>query len=238
MMSLLKKTRRYSVFYFLASLCIALPVKAEVFTKEALEALAITYIDEKIKSQANPHKELKLSTVPLDERLPDRNCDSELELSTANEPPYNRQVTLQIKCNGTQNWTQYVHVRVLKMSPVIIATTNLARGELITADNLKITMKPSHFVRMQSLQSLELLIGSRSKRNIRSGMPVMLNQICMVCKGDPVNIFASLRGLKIKTSGIALEDGIIGEQVKVKNKKSGKVLKARVDGVESVLVNI
>jgi flagella basal body P-ring formation protein FlgA len=37
---------------------------------------------------------------------------------------------------------------------------------------------------------------------------------------------------------VALEDGTLGEQIQVKNKKSGKVLNARVDGVESVQVNI
>jgi flagella basal body P-ring formation protein FlgA len=83
-----------------------------------------------------------------------------------------------------------------------------------------------------------MLIGSRSKRNIRSGMPVLLNQICMVCKGDAVNIYATIKGLRIKTTGIALEDGTLGEQVQIKNKKSGKILNARVDGVESVQVNI
>jgi len=56
--------------------------------------------------------------------------------------------------------------------------------------------------------------------------------------GDSVNIYANLRGLRIKTTGIALEDGTLGEQIQIKNKKSGKVLNARVDGVESVQVNI
>ncbi|MBB1471304.1 flagellar basal body P-ring formation protein FlgA, partial [Pseudoalteromonas sp. SG41-5] len=122
--------------------------------------------------------------------------------------------------------------------PVIIATENLSRGEVIEAHHLRLIMKPKHFVRAQYLQNQELLIGSRSKRNIRSGYLVALNQICMVCKGDNVTIFAIIRGLKIKTSGLALEDGTLGEQVKVKNAKSGKVLNARVDGVESVQVII
>ena len=103
---------------------------------------------------------------------------------------------------------------------------------------LVIEMMPSHFVRAQYLENTQPLIGSRSKRNIQSGMAILLNQICMVCKGDSVNIYASIRGLKIKTSGIALEDGTLGERVRVKNKKSGKVLNARVDGVESVQVSI
>ena len=82
-------------------------------------------------------------------------------------------------------------------------------------------MKPKHFVRPQYLQEKELLVGSRSKRNIRSGFPVSMNQICMVCKGDNVTIFANIKGLAIKTSGIALEDGTLGEQVRVNKQKIG-----------------
>ena len=65
-----------------------------------------------------------------------------------------------------------------------------------------------------------------------------MSQVCRVCKGENVTCYASLRGLRIKTTGIALEDGTLDELVRVKNKKSGKVLNARVDGVESVQVNI
>ncbi|KTF12822.1 Flagella basal body P-ring formation protein FlgA [Pseudoalteromonas carrageenovora] len=235
-MSLLKKVRRYSVFYFVASLCLATPLHAKVFSKDLLQEIAVSYVANQINT--NDSDKTQLSALPLDSRIPDRICKSPLELTSASEPPFNRQVTIQAKCQDEQAWAQYVHVRVVEMAPVVVANANLARGEVITKSHLSIQMKPSHFVRVQYLDNPDMLIGSRSKRNIRSGMPVLLNQICMVCKGDSVNIYANLRGLRIKTTGIALEDGTLGEQVQIKNKKSGKILNARVDGVESVQVNI
>ncbi|WP_171039587.1 flagellar basal body P-ring formation chaperone FlgA [Pseudoalteromonas sp. S1609] len=235
-MSLLKKIRRYSVFYFLASLCFTLPLKAQVFSKESLQEMAVSYVAQKAVT-TNDNK-IQFSALPLDSRIPDRHCNSEPELVTPSEPPFNRQVTIQIKCNDSDNWAQYVHVRITESAPVVVATTNLARGEVITPSHLSIDMRPAHFIRVQYLDDPEQLIGSRSKRNIREGMPVLLNQICMVCKGDSVNIFANIKGLRVKTTGVALEDGTLGEQVRVENKKTGKVLNARVDGVESVQVNI
>ncbi|WP_166108927.1 flagellar basal body P-ring formation chaperone FlgA [Pseudoalteromonas sp. Z9A5] len=235
-MSLLKKVRRYSVFYFVASLCLAFPLHAKIFNKDLLQEMAVSYVTTKIGDIDN--NKMQISALPLDSRIPDRNCDMAPELSTNSEPPFNRQVTLQIKCNDAQNWAQYVHVRVIEMAPVVVASSNLTRGEVITSSHLSVEMKPTHFVRIQYLDDPKMLIGSRSKRNIRSGMPILLSHICMVCKGDSVNIYANLKGLKIKTSGVALEDGTIGEQIRVKNKKTGKVLNARVDGVESVQVNI
>ena len=235
-MSLLKKVRRYSVFYFLASLCLAAPLHAKVFSKDLLQEIAISHIAEQVTVPLE--KNVEITALALDSRIPDRVCENEPGLVVPNEPPFTRQVTVQIKCNDAQSWTQYVHVRIVKMAPVVVATANLARGEVITKSHLSVQMKPSQFVRVQYLDDPLMLIGSRSKRNIRSGMPVLLNQICMVCKGDAVNIYASIKGLRIKTTGIALEDGTLGEQVQIKNKKSGKILNARVDGVESVQVNI
>jgi flagella basal body P-ring formation protein FlgA len=235
-MSLLKKSRRYSVFYFLSSLLFATHLQAEVYNNEQLQQIAIDFVSEQIPDLDTAPQ---VSALPLDSRIPERLCESPLnELVVPNEPPVTRQVTVQIKCNDAQSWTQYVHVRIVKMAPVVVATANLARGEVITKSHLSVQMKPSQFVRVQYLDDPLMLIGSRSKRNIRSGMPVLLNQICMVCKGDAVNIYASIKGLRIKTTGIALEDGTLGEQVQIKNKLSGKILNARVDGVESVQVNI
>ena len=60
----------------------------------------------------------------------------------------------------------------------------------------------------------------------------------MVCKGDNVTIYAKTRTLTIKTTGVALQDGNVGEQIRVRNQKSGKTISARVKDVESVEVNI
>ncbi|TMN85865.1 MULTISPECIES: flagellar basal body P-ring formation chaperone FlgA [unclassified Pseudoalteromonas] len=235
-MSLLKKIKRYSVFYFVASLGFAFPVSAQVFSKALLQEMAVNYIAEQIGERDS--KQIQLSALPLDSRIPDRACSTTPTIISSSEPPFNRQITIQIKCDDLQSWAQYVHIKVQKMAPVVVTTDNIARGEVITSDHLTIEMKPTHFVRVQYLDEPKVLIGSRSKRNIREGMPILLNQICMVCKGDAINIYASIKGLRIKTTGVALEDGTLGDQIRVENKKTGKVLNARVDGVESVQVNI
>ena len=235
-MSLLKKSRRYSVFYFLASLCLVSPAYGQLYSKEKLQTLATSYIRDQLQPVSD--EQTKISALSLDSRIPERNCTTKPSINVPAEPPFNRQVTVQISCEDIQGWTQYVHVRIIELEPIVVANEHLMRGEVIQAHHLSVEMRPKHFVRVQHLQDKALLIGSRSKRNIRSGLPVVLNQICMVCKGDNITIFATIRGLKIKTSGLALEDGTLGEQVRVKNAKSGKVLNARVDGVESVQVNI
>ena len=43
-------------------------------------------------------------------------------------------------------------------------------------------MKPKQFVRTQYVQDEAILIGSR-RRNLRDGTPIVMSQVCMVCKG-------------------------------------------------------
>nr|WP_305143296.1 flagellar basal body P-ring formation chaperone FlgA [Pseudoalteromonas spiralis] len=179
--------------------------------------MAVSYVAQKAVT-TNDNK-IQFSALPLDSRIPDRQCNSEPELITPSEPPFNRQVTIQIKCNDSDNWAQYVHVRITESAPVVVATTNLARGEVITPSHLSIDMRPAHFIRAQYLEDPTALIGSRSKRNIREGMPVLLNQICMVCKGDSVTIYANIKGLRVKNDGYCIRGWHLGRASKSRKQK-------------------
>ena len=125
-MSLLKKSRRYSVFYFLASLFLVSPTSAQTFNKEKLQELALNYVQSQLPS--NESVERQLNALSLDSRIPNRDCKSELNLTIPTEPPFNRQVTVQLKCEDLVGWSQYVHIRIVELAPVIVASESLARG--------------------------------------------------------------------------------------------------------------
>ncbi|TMP77662.1 flagella basal body P-ring formation protein FlgA [Pseudoalteromonas phenolica] len=235
-MSLLKKTKTYQIFCALACFVTSLSSQAQVYLNQQLETGAETYIRDQIKFKVGTR--IEINALPLDTRLKSRKCASPLLFSSNATPPFNRQVTVRIKCEDLASWTQFVHVRIEELFPVIVTTQNINKGELITAESITTEFKPKHFVRASNLDTEENLIGSRSKRVIRTGASIGLHHICMVCKGDNVTIYAKTRTLTIKTTGIALQDGNIGEQIRVKNQKSGKTISARVKDIESVEVNI
>jgi flagella basal body P-ring formation protein FlgA len=62
--------------------------------------------------------------------------------------------------------------------------------------------------------------------------------ICLVCKGESVTIIAKSNDFMIKTIGKALSDGSKGEEVKVRNSKSGRIINARVESVNKVIINL
>ena len=235
-MSLLKKTKTYQIFCVLACFIASLSSQAQVYLNQQIETGAETYIRDQMKF--NEGTRIEINALPLDARLKSRKCSSPLLFSSNATPPFNRQVTVRVKCEDFASWTQFVHVRIEELYPVIVTTQNINKGKLITAEAITTEFRPKHFIRASNLNTRHNLIGSRSKRIIRAGAVIGLHHICMVCKGDNVTIYATTRTLTIKTTGVALQDGNIGEQIRVKNQKSGKTISARVKDVESVEVNI
>lgn len=209
---------------------------AKTYSPETLEQQAEQFIANQI--EADPEKRIEIRAMPLEFRNSDKVCNDSLELSTPSVPPFNRQVTVQLKCNDSISWSQYVHVRIEEMLPMVVASTSIARGEIISKNAIQVEYRPKQYIRANYYEIIDPLIGSRSKRTISEGMPITSAQICMVCKGDKVTISANQSNLSIKTSGLALEDGNLGELIRVENVNSGKVLRVRVSGVESVEVNL
>lgn len=235
-MSVLKKSGWLQLIYFFASFSIMTQGYAKTYSPESLEQQAVQFIVEQLEH--DPSSRVEVRALPLEFRDSTKTCDSELELSTPSTPPFNRQVTVQLKCNDVLTWTQYIHVRIEEMFPVAIASVAIARGEIIDQDAVSVTLRPKQFVRANFFDNTKTLVGSRSKRTISAGMPITTSMICMVCKGDKVTISANQSNLSISTSGIALEDGNMGDVIRVENSSSGKVLRTRVSGVESVEVNL
>ena len=88
----------------------------------------------------------------------------------------------------------------------------------------------------QSITDSSLIIGSKTKKDIRAGDFLKISDLCLVAKGDVVTISARSHGLEIKASGIAMEEGKLNETIAVKNIKSGKIIRALVKSANSVEV--
>ena len=236
-MSLFNKNHHKLIFFIFLTL-LSNNATAVSYSKAQLEQLAINYLEQDLQGLTSGTR--KLSALAIDPRIPDKNCDTELLINSAKVQRSNRQSTIQIKCLDEKKWNLYVQVKIMEIAPIVVVNQNLNKGEIITKEHLSIKQMQKHLIRTQYLNETQstTLLGSRSKRNLRSGSAITYKQVCMVCKGDKVTIFAGVRGLRIKTAGFALQDGIIGQNISVKNSKSGKKLHAKVLGVDQVKVSI
>lgn len=125
-----------------------------------------------------------------------------------------------------------------KRWPVVIATTSLSAGMILTKDlieeGLAAKVPPG-----QALKSLNQAIGMRLTAGVPSGAVLTKRNIVkspLVMKGETVSLMAEGQGFEIATPARAEEDGYEGDLISVKNIRTGTPMKGRLQRDKTVVV--
>lgn len=178
---------------------------------------------------------VNITAATLDSRLRFPTCSSPLVATTPGKQTLSGNVTVLVRCNS-EDWQLYVPVNVQQTLPQVIATTHLGRGALLSAANIKVAMIENRFQRGVSFTDPQQIIGSKVKHTVKAGDVIQANDICLVCRNDSVLIRASQTGLAIVTTGKALSDGAIGDEIRVQNSKSRRIIDGVITAVGEVSV--
>jgi len=200
-----------------------------------IENFAKTYIEDNITVPSKGKVEINVSTI--DPRIAIKPCLSPLQANIP-ENHNGRNLNLKIYCADSTSWQLYVPVRINTMLPIVVASTPIAKGTVLDNSNLTVEYKDKHKLRGEVIDSPNLIAGARAKRKISQGTAISRRNICLVCKGESVTIIARSNNLMIKAAGIALKDGALGEEINIKNKRSGKTVLARVEALNKVVINL
>ncbi|MDG3088803.1 flagellar basal body P-ring formation chaperone FlgA [Vibrio hannami] len=183
-----------------------------------------------------PHNgELVAEAANLDSRLKVTHCPSALEVSSSKKSNRTSNVTVLVQCEE-DNWKVYVPVRTTVSLPLVTATRSLTKGEILNKQDLTLSMITLNAYRRQGFTAPEQVAGAKLKRNIRVGDVLERNDICVVCRSEKVMIKAVKNGLVITTKGTALSDGSYGDQIRVKNDKSKRIIDGVVTGIAEITV--
>lgn len=181
--------------------------------------------------------DVEITIRDVDERVHIPVCPVDLVASSSTQSLQQSNITVKISC-PSNGWFYYMSVQVTEMQEVVVVSDTISPGTLLTESNLTIEKIDKRRLRGGTFSDKSEVIGARLKRRTRDGSPVTANMLCFVCKGDAIVITAKLSGLEIKTSGIALQDGNIGDTISVKNRRSKKQIEAQVANVNEVQVHI
>jgi flagella basal body P-ring formation protein FlgA len=121
--------------------------------------------------------------------------------------------------------------------PILLSKHALNANSTIDASDLY--FKKTDISRLHTGYFTEIsdIVGLDVRRTLPAGKilnPLLVQSPLLIDKGDEVIIWANVPGLTIKMTGIAMTSGRKGKQISVKNKSSGKIIKARV--LDSALV--
>ncbi|KTD34282.1 flagellar basal body P-ring biosynthesis protein FlgA [Legionella moravica] len=225
-----------SVLTFFASFCLYADLSQSLdLIKNKIESHVLneltTYTEGKIEVQADQ----------LDPRLNLRACaENKLEIFNPYKTPMLNTNTMGIKCLEEDNhWTLYVPVKISVLKTVLVAKRALVKGSRITSNDLYPMEMDAQKLKQGYFTDPKELIGLICKHDITPDSPLNSFNIelaKLVHRGDQVTIVATNDYLTVSMDGIALDEGVLGDSIKVKNLSSKRVIDAQVTGEKKVAV--
>jgi flagella basal body P-ring formation protein FlgA len=182
----------------------------------------------------------EVTVSPLDSRLKLNACDQPLETYDSPNGLNRGRGVVGVRCSGSKPWKLFVPVSIAVMEAVVVTRRPLVRGQALQADDLVLSETDVSRMHKAYFTRIEDVVGLRSKRAIRTGQTLhagLLKREKLVRRGKPVAIIAELGGLEVSVRGKALADGSRGDQIRVENLASGRVVSGTVagDGLVKVL---
>ncbi|MBY8117941.1 flagellar basal body P-ring formation protein FlgA [Vibrio fluvialis] len=218
----------FLLFFFSLSVHSATPEQI-VKIQEAAQSHVLSTVDKPVGG------ELVVNAANIDERIFATDCPEPLSTSSSSNNGSASAITVLVECTA-DNWKVYVPVKLTLTVPMVTALTPITRGQIITEHDVTISMVDLLRFRRQGFSSQDLVVGAKTKKNLKLGDVIEQNDICVVCRNESVMIRAVSTGMSITTKGTALSDGTFGEQIKVKNDKSNRIIDAQVSGIGEATV--
>ena len=124
-----------------------------------------------------------------------------------------------------------VSVRISKFAEVLVTTDNLRLYEELSPDKLALKRIDVTSLLEQPVQSFSAIAGYRLKRNIGKDQVLTsgaVEPVPDIDVGGEVSIICGSDLFSVRTTGQAMQKGYAGEQIRVKNRASNKVVLATV----------
>ena len=116
-------------------------------------------------------------------------------------------------------------------SKVYVASKLLSKDIPISEKDLELRRQDKTLLHHGFYVDASEIVGKIPKKPIQSGSlltPDLLQVSQVIKRGDMVTIIVSLGGLTVKSQGQAMESGVVGDVIKVKNDQSKRVIEGVV----------
>lgn len=146
-------------------------------------------------------------------------------------------VTVNCHCPDTPGWSIHLSAQVDIYRQVAVAKHNISRGNLIRETDLEYETRNISQVPEQSLTNKSIAVGMAAKRLITKGdviRPSLLDQPKQVNRGELVTIVSNSGSISVVMQGTAMNDGKLGQRIRVKNNQSERIITAKVVGPAQV----
>ena len=186
-----------------------------------------------VTAQHAPGAKLQVIPDALDARLRLAPCGRALEAFWAPGSARTGQVSVGVRCAAPRPWTIYVPAQVKLTQRVVVAARALVRGQRLSAQDLRIDERDVGTLRDGVIHDPAEVAGYLMTRPLAAGRVLQAGALqapTLVERGRRVRMAVHNQGVRITMTGLALEDGALGETVRVRNPASQRVVEGMVVG--------
>lgn len=127
--------------------------------------------------------------------------------------------------------------RAVQVSAVPVLVRTVRRGGVISEHDVEVRAVPVHRTDSATLFDTADLIGMAAKRTLRAGQPIGANDIRepeVVRKNAQITVRYKSPGLTLTMRAIALQSGVLGQVINIRNQQSSRTIQAKVIGPDLV----
>ncbi|NDW14643.1 flagellar basal body P-ring formation protein FlgA [Alteromonas genovensis] len=180
---------------------------------------------------------IDVDIIKIDDRINIPECPEGYQYHTSEEALRQSYISVRVSCQNN-DWYLFTSGQVSRTKDIVVTYGAVSPGTVLTSSNLKMASVDIKRLRYTTFTNIETLVGARMKRRATNGQAIQANMLCFVCKGDRITISAEVGKMKVKTAGIAQQDGVVGDNIQVLNASSKKTVIARVASVERVVIQL
>lgn len=194
-----------------------------------LEQSASRWLEQQLSKEKGRYE---MRFFKLDPRLRLRACESPLMVEVHGNNDLRGRVNLKVTCLD-QDWFVYLGVEIARFIKVVVAKTDLPRKAKLSSSMLSITEVDVSRVRGEYFTRLSEVRGFQLRNRMRAGDVLSSKNLLAtdaVNRGEQIAIIATNGILRVRMGGEALNSGKIGDQIRVRNLQSGRIIRALVVG--------
>ncbi|MBU2887263.1 flagellar basal body P-ring formation protein FlgA [Gilvimarinus agarilyticus] len=183
---------------------------------------------------------VEITVNRLDPRLRLAHCPSQLDFEVRDLTHNGGAITVKTQCLSAAPWSIYIGAQVNVFQNIVVASKALSRGDILVESDLTESRMNSSNLRSGYFTDNSDAIGKEVRRNIEAGEPLrdgILTIPLAINRGDIITLAASNGVIGVNTRAEALGSGRVGEQIRVRNLSSQRIVTANIVATGRVEVN-
>ncbi|MCH2038965.1 MAG: flagellar basal body P-ring formation chaperone FlgA [Rickettsiales bacterium] len=129
------------------------------------------------------------------------------------------------------------HTRIKTFLNVPVLEQKHKKHQVIRSEQIHYKKFPLNRLRSGTIFDAAEIIDKQTSRSVSANSPIRSQHIMqpyLVRKDEIISIVFKNKFMNLKTSGIAMDNGIKGERIRIKNLRSGKIIAGKIIGKSTV----